>query len=314
MSKKWIITLSVLLACVSVVLILFWTLFALSSVTVQFHSTIKNLTLSENEIVKAGDFKYGSCVFFDGKKKYIRNLEKQDDEKFAYLKVLNIETVFPNRYVVHVTEREELFRAEIGGQAYILDHEFRVLKKSNNAENVIDLVGLEVNDEEIKIGDFLDIKQRGMLNFYSAMLSQNFDLSQILGKFKSITLSTYTENVTLKEYTQITLETAQNMKMIVKNIDFSLKNKMNLLFFAESELFASNFDEEGYLLNSKGEKIFFVENEDKMLVVASETDDGAFALTSAELVNMTLVVDNLTLSDYSSVGEWDITYGLMKNY
>ena len=307
MSKKWIITLSVLLACVSVVLILFWTLFALSSVTVQFHSTIKNLTLSENEIVKAGDFKYGSCVFFDGKKKYIRNLEKQDDEKFAYLKVLNIETVFPNRYVVH-------FRAEIGGQAYILDHEFRVLKKSNNAENVIDLVGLEVNDEEIKIGDFLDIKQRGMLNFYSAMLSQNFDLSQILGKFKSITLSTYTENVTLKEYTQMTLETAQNMKMIVKNIDFALKNKMNLLFFAENELFASNFDEEGYLLNSKGEKIFFVENEDKMLVVASETDDGAFALTSAELVNMTLVVDNLTLSDYSSVGEWDITYGLMKNY
>lgn len=303
-----------LLACVSVILILFWTLFALSSVSVQFHSTIKNLTLSESEIVSAGGFKYGSCVFFDGKKKYIQNLENQADEKFAYLKVLNIETVFPNRYVVHVSEREELFRAEIGGQAYILDHEFRVLKKSDDTENVIDLVGLEINSEKIQIGDFLDIKQRGMLNFYSAMLSQNFDLSQILGKFKNITLSNYTEKATLKEYTQITLETAQNMKMIVKNIDFALANKINLMLFAESELFASNFNSDGELLNSKGEKIFFVENEDKMLVVANEADEGAFAIKHAELANMTLVIDNLTLSDFSSVGEWDITYGLMKNY
>ena len=67
LSKKAIIITSVCVGVVAVVLILFWTLFALSSVTVEFHTTTKNLTLSEEEIVEAGDFSYGTCVLFDGK-------------------------------------------------------------------------------------------------------------------------------------------------------------------------------------------------------------------------------------------------------
>ena len=74
MSKKWIIALSIIFSILAVVLILFWTLFGLSSVTVEFDSTLQNLTVSEQEILDAGEFKYHSCVLFDGKKKYIQKL------------------------------------------------------------------------------------------------------------------------------------------------------------------------------------------------------------------------------------------------
>ena len=65
LSKKLIISLSVCLGVIAVILILFWTLFALSTVEVEYHTTTKNLSLSNEEIVEAGKFSYGACVFFD---------------------------------------------------------------------------------------------------------------------------------------------------------------------------------------------------------------------------------------------------------
>ena len=69
MSKKLIISLSIAFSVLAVVLILFWTLFVLSSVSVKFHSTTINLNITEEEIVEAGDFRFGACVFFEGKNK-----------------------------------------------------------------------------------------------------------------------------------------------------------------------------------------------------------------------------------------------------
>ena len=65
-----------------------------------FHDSIKNnlriakLTATDEEIIESGEFSYGSSVFFHGKKKYEERLES----KYPYLKVINIETVFPSRF------------------------------------------------------------------------------------------------------------------------------------------------------------------------------------------------------------------------
>ena len=133
MRKKAIIILSVVLGVIVTMLILFWTLFALSSVTVKFHTTTKNLALTEAEIVEAGDFSYGASVLFDGKRKYVERLDEAvtKNENFAYLEVVNIETIFPNRYVVHVAEREEVFEVQYGENVLVLDDELRVLKIEN---------------------------------------------------------------------------------------------------------------------------------------------------------------------------------------
>ena len=129
MSKKLIVSLVIVGVVVAIVLILFWTLFGLSSVSVEFASSLENLTVSAEEIVEAGQFRMGSCVLFEGKRKSVEKIyaKAKENPNFAYIRVLNIETVFPNKFVIHVAEREELFAVNYNGQTLICDRDLRVL-------------------------------------------------------------------------------------------------------------------------------------------------------------------------------------------
>lgn len=317
MSKKLIITLSVVFAIVAVFLILCWTLFGLSSVSIEFETTTKNLTLSDEEIVEAGRFRYGASVLFEGKQKYIDNLNAKsaENEKFAYLKVVNIETVFPNRFVVHVAEREELFAVEYDTQFLICDRDFRVLKFSYTQENAILLKGLQILNSSVSVGDFLEIGQTSMKKFYSVMLQNNRDLAEQLGKFKEIELGSYQDEITHKEYVSITLTTFQNRKFVINNIDFAFANKVQLMFAAEAALFSQNVDGSGNILNSNGEIIYVVKNENgEYLPFDSEShsEEEKIALTYHVLQNCYIKVDNLTLNDYIDRDETDIFYALVE--
>lgn len=317
MSKKLIITLSVVFAIVAVFLILCWTLFGLSSVSIEFETTTKNLTLSDEEIVEAGRFRYGASVLFEGKQKYIDNLNAKsaENEKFAYLKVVNIETVFPNRFVVHVAEREELFAVEYDTQFLICDRDFRVLKFSSTQENAILLKGLQILNSSVSVGDFLEIGQTSMKKFYSVMLQNNRDLAEQLGKFKEIELGSYQDEITHKEYVSITLTTFQNRNFVINNIDFAFANKVQLMFAAEAALFSQNVDGSGNILNSNGEIIYVVKNENgEYLPFDSEShsEEEKIALTYHVLQNCYIKVDNLTLNDYIDRDETDIFYALVE--
>ena len=313
MSKKLIITLSVVFAIVAVFLILCWTLFGLSSVSIEFETTTKNLTLSHDEIVEAGRFRYGASVLFEGKQKYIDNLNAKsaENEKFAYLKVVNIETVFPNRFVVHVAEREELFAVEYDTQFLICDRDFRVLKFSSTQENAILLKGLQILNSSVSVGDFLEIGQTSMKKFYSVMLQNNRDLAEQLGKFKEIEIGSYQDEITHKEYVSITLTTFQNRKFVINNIDFAFANKVQLMFAAEAALFSQNVDGSGNILNSNGEIIYVVKNENgEYLPFDSEShsEEEKISLTYQVLQNCYIKVDNLTLNDNIDREETDIFY------
>ena len=135
-------------------------MFGLSKVVVAFDSTTINLTnLSQEEIVDAGQFDKGESVLFAGKEKYAKNIEKfaEQDKRFAYIKVVNIETVFPNKYVVHIVEREELFGIAYGEQFLICDRDLRVLKIVDSLvfEDVIVVENMQIYTENPKEGDFL---------------------------------------------------------------------------------------------------------------------------------------------------------------
>ena len=317
MSKKLIITLSVVFAIVAVFLILCWTLFGLSSVSIEFETTTKNLTLSDDEIVEAGRFRYGASVLFEGKQKYIDNLNAKsaENENFAYLKVVNIETVFPNRFVVHVAEREELFAVEYDTQFLICDRDFCVLKFSSTQENAILLKGLQILNSSVSVGDFLEIGQTSMKKFYSVMLQNNRDLAEQLGKFKEIEIGSYQDEITDKEYVSITLTTFQNRKFVINNIDFAFANKVQLMFAAEAALFSQNVDGSGNILNSNGEIIYVVKNENgEYLPFDSEShsEEEKISLTYQVLQNCYIKVDNLTLNDYIDRDETDIFYALVE--
>lgn len=312
MSKKLIITLSIIFSVVAVVLILFWTLFALSSVTVQFHSTTMNLTeISQQEIVSAGNFHYGACVLFEGKNKYIQNIQNaaQKNEKLAYLKVLNIETVFPNKMVIHVAEREEVFAIKSNEHTYICDNELRVLQIDVDKPNLIEVQGLEINNADIKIGDFLSVKQGAIKRFYSVMLENNRNTAEQLGKFAKIDISSYTESLTQKEYYSLTLTTRQGQTYIINNPDFAFSKKVQLLFSMESTLYSKTSD--GNILDAGGKAIYVKEIENEYYFVQQSTE-GSQVLTQEILLACRLKVDNLPLDKHINRTENDVFASLVK--
>ncbi len=311
MSKKLIITLSIIFSVVAVLLILFWTLFGLSTVTVQFHSTKINLAeVTDQEIVSAGGFRYGACVFFEGKNKYIQNLEKSSNEKLAYLRVLNIETVFPNKMVIHVAEREELFAVRTSEHTYICDRDLRVLQIDQERENIIEVEGLDIQNEEIKIGDFLSVKQGAIKNFCSVMLQNNRPLEEQIGKFSKIEILPFTESLTQQEYFSFKLTTRGGRVFEIANPNFAFSNKVKLLFSMESTLYSKTSD--GQIVDAGGKPIYVKDNGDEYYFV-SQDEEQSQPLTQEILLSCHLKIDNLPLDKHLSRTENDIYSCLAKN-
>ena len=103
--KKWLIAGGVIIGIVAIFLILLFTVFTLKTVDIKFHTSVDKLVGMQEQIIEKGDFRYNSTVVFHSKKGYVDKLEKE----FPYLEVVNIETVFPNKFVLHVAEREEVY-------------------------------------------------------------------------------------------------------------------------------------------------------------------------------------------------------------
>ena len=319
MSKKAIIILSICLGVVAVVLILFWTLFALSSVSVKFHTTTKNLTLTEEEIVEAGDFSYGACVLFDGKTKYINRLNDKvkANANFAYLEVVNIETIFPNRYVIHIAEREEVYAYQNAGEVYILDDDLRVLRKENGdylstKNNAIEIKNLSILNTEVNVGDFLNVEQTGMLNMYNAFLANNRTLEEQKGFIKEIELGVNHVDVTNRDYISAKISTHLGREFVINNIDFALANKIQLMFALDSALY-NQIDENGFIVDSAGNVIYdkvLDENGNIMLDKNGEPLKGE-AWTYERLQNTYIVIDNFILNDYQETAVTDIFYNLV---
>ncbi len=317
MNKKLIITLSAIVCVVAAVLILFWTLFALSSVSVQFASTTQNFLASQQEIIEAGGFRKGACVLFESKKRSISNIENHAaiNPNFAYLRVQNIETVFPNKFVIHLSEREELFAVENGGQFLICDRDFRVLRTqsgfSSTQSNAMLLEGLEFENEDVKVGDFLKVEQSAMLKFFSVMLANNRSLSQQLGKFQKLKLCKNVDEFSKKQFDCLQLTTFEGRKFVIGNINFAFANKVQKMFAAESALFSQSADAEGNILDKNGQKMFVQKNSNGQFVPCKQTDENAQVFSFQLLAGCGILVDNLTLDENVDRTENDIFYALV---
>lgn len=301
-------------------LILFWTLFGLRSITVSFSTTLENLTVSEEEIVQAGEFNKGACVLFEGKKKSIRKIEQyvSKNANFAYISVLNIETVFPNKFVIHIAEREELFAIPFGDETLICDRELRVLRSVedyiSDQSNAMFLEGLTIKNEEVEIGDFLDVEETGIKTLYSAFVENNKNLNEQRGKFEKITLSHYQDEYTKKEYVKAELVTFSGRIFEIYNLDFALSNKIQLMYAVESSLLGYDVDGSGNLLDNEGNLIYIkkLETGEYSSFVEGVDDEGDKLTLNLEIVsNCKIRVDNLTLSDYVHRDENDIYYALV---
>ena len=320
MSKKWIITLSVVIGLVAVLLISFWTLFGLSTVSVEYNTTKENISVSDSEIVKAGQFKKHSCVLFGGKKKAVQNIldYAKTNENFAYIRVLNIETKFPNKYIIHVAEREELFAVENGTQFLICDRDLRVLRIedsfSSSVDNPIVVSGLTIKNQNVAVGDFLNVEQTGIKNLYSAMVANNRSYAEQIGKFEKMEISSYADEVTNIEYFSLHMETFSGRQFVVRNIDFALTQKLQKMFAVESSLFSMQTNTAGEIVDKNDNVIYLVKlDSGEYVTYDSEKHEESekVALTYALLNNCLIQVDNFTISKYTKRTTKDIYYSLI---
>ena len=320
MRKKLLITLSILFGFVAVLLILFWTLFGLSSVSVQYHSTKDNLTISNSEIVKAGEFRKHASVLFEGKKKSIKKIEKfaSENENFAYLRVLNIETKFPNKFVIHVSEREELFSVAYGEKFLICDRDLRVLRimdgYTSSETNPILLEDLTIQNSDVKVGDFLLVEDKSIKNLYGAFLRNNQSLAMQLGHYKKMQISSYEDAITHENFFALSMETFSGRKFVIKNIDFALNEKVQKMLAVESELFALEVDGDGDIVKN-GDKIYVVRLESGEYVSfdAEKYDEAdKVALSYDVLSNCYIKIDNLTLTKHIKRTSADIYYAFVE--
>ncbi len=194
--KKLLIILGCLLGVILLGIMLSFTLFRLKKVTLDFknETTIYASDESKEAVIRTGGFSYNTPIFNVNKNEIEEKLEKEN----PYLKVINIETVFPDKIVIHCAQREELFAIKISDSLYyVCDDELKVLSMLTNTSlyesannNAILLDGIDVLNKSAKLGEKLNIEgcEDIVKNISTAFAYNNRTISDIKGMFKSITV------------------------------------------------------------------------------------------------------------------------------
>ena len=158
MQKKFVLTISIciiFLACVILSLVL---LFSVQRVTVDYTVFSRNdeagiySTVFDKDTLEELDgifskYKKKSLVFFDTKKVY------EDLDGYSYVKVEEVRKEYPNRIIVKISERKEIYALNVDGTYFMIDEEGYLLSKKNQNANNVDgvrnvlLKGFSVNQE-----------------------------------------------------------------------------------------------------------------------------------------------------------------------
>ncbi len=222
-----------LLAVVVLLVVLSSTLFAVSSVSVQFHST-KNVLASvdETEIAKSSNIKTGSNVFFLSKTKAKQKIE----QTYPYIKVLNIETKFPNKIIIHAIERDKVFAFQKDDKYYVTDSDLKVL-------DIVDGVYLSEKTNPIKVsfdgevcnkGEFLSVSKKFLpLKTLEEANYQNYEKEQSSSALSDF-LSYYQEIEVFDE--KIVLKTFLGVKVNIYSPQTKIQEKLKMVSIKFDEL------------------------------------------------------------------------------
>ncbi len=135
MRKKSLAVMLSLFVLIILVVVLSSTIFSLSKVELSFAEIPTTYSSKDSEaIIESGKFKLGKSVFLVSKQQHIKNIE----ESYPRLRVLNIETRFPNKLVVSVVERQDFLALYNSGSEkyYIVDGQMKVLRVVNDEASV----------------------------------------------------------------------------------------------------------------------------------------------------------------------------------
>ena len=236
MKKKVAVAVSLIVALVGLLLLLSFTVFSLKSVEVDFRTSHVHITATDDEIIETAGIKKGGSVFLHGKKKYVEKIENFS----PYIKVINIETVFPSTFVVHLAERQEIYAIPFENGHYICDEEFRVLRIDNAFESTYSNAILlnpysPITEIDLKEGDY--IKNIEVPPIYQSFHENNRSLAEQSELIESITLTKEINAVTGKEQNVATLKLFSGQTARIIKTERGLVAKVKLLLDAHCQLF-----------------------------------------------------------------------------
>lgn len=168
MKNKRLVAILCVLGFLTVLIIINSTLFTLQSVSINWLTSKSNLQGVKDYQI-AEEVELGQSIFLVNKSEVASTLEKAN----PYLRVVSIETKFPNKIVIHSAERESLYAIKLSDTEYaVLDEMGKVLSitngsvfdrvESNFGKNPIlinfDLPSLSLSTRDFRVGEMVDIK------------------------------------------------------------------------------------------------------------------------------------------------------------
>lgn len=221
MKNKKLIGFLIILIFLTVLIVINSTLFTLQKISINWLTTKYKLeTVKDYTIVD--DIQTGESIFLVKKDEIASTLEK----KYPYLRVVSIETKFPNKLVIHSSERESLFAIKISDDDYaIVDELGKVLERSNSSI----FAGSELGAKPIKVmldANFVNIKPSDMEagniianEFVVKVLTQiskslresNYIPTTSKGVFTSLEIINKGDNV------ELFFKTRSGMSIVIKN-------------------------------------------------------------------------------------------------
>ena len=218
--KRFIIAILVLGVFV-VLAILATTVFTLRKTELNWTTTTLVYDTEQNdEILASAEFNMNQSIFFVEKETYVKNIE----EAYPYIAVESVETVFPNKLVVHVSERQAVFALTLDDSTYyLLDDTLKVLEQttsvdfsSNVSAVLLHVENTSLEESDIVVGKTLTkLKEYDSISLLGNSLSRmNLDNLSQRAWMSSVELEQGTTRVTLTIATDwglvLQLENAEN--------------------------------------------------------------------------------------------------------
>lgn len=230
MKNKRLIILISIFAFLILVVILCSTLFTVNTITVNWLTRLPEghiLINKDDEI--ANSIEKGGSIFLYDKNEAIIQIE----EKFPYLNVVKIETKFPNKLVLHVADRQEMFALKINNNCYaIIDGTSKVLAKYNAVQyealsltsNPPVLVTVEdqaISEEDVVVGKNANISRVSSVlhSSYEALKRHGYKEIDAKGFIKQI-------NIDLGYNSNVTILTTYNIGIKITKISENLTDKI----------------------------------------------------------------------------------------
>lgn len=233
MKNKKLIGFLIVLIFLAVLIVINSTLFTVQTIRVNWLTTKFNIEKKKiDDYTIASNVEKGGSVFLVNKNEISSALEK----KYPYLRVVNIETKFPNKLVIHSAERESLFAIQLSQDDYaIVDEMGKVLERCNSSvfagselevkpirvilENGINILPTSMEEGNIVDNEFL---VSVLTQISKSLRESNYIPTTSKGVFRQLTISNTGDNA------ELAFQTRNGMKIILENALTETTNKFLL--------------------------------------------------------------------------------------